>query len=127
MIRYIQNLFRPKKTDQSIQDKKNETFVDVIFSLNNNYEIDISLLFDDNVKNKKISEIEYAVVCSEFLNIITSGKIKNQVIDIITNQIRTQDNKNLVDSILGLLTIMENSESAPLIKPTQVFSKYKNE
>lgn len=127
MIKYIKSLFQPKTIEQPTQHKKNNTFVDVILSLNDNYEIDISLLFDDNIKNKKISEIEYAVVCSEFLNIITSGKIKSRIIDIIIYQIRSQDNKNLIDSVLGLLTIMENSELAPIIKPTQVFSKYKNE
>lgn len=62
-----------------------------------------------------------------------SGKLKNQLLDIIVNQIKNTKNQDLIDRILKLLIIMEeftseedDKDNTPLIKPSQVFSKYKN-
>ncbi len=114
-------------------DTNSDTYIDSIICLNKNYEIDVKLFFDDNLKNKTISENEYALVCAEFLHIIMSGKLKNQLLDIIVNQIKNTKNQDLIDRILKLLIIMEeftseedDKDNTPLIKPSQVFSKYKN-
>ena len=82
--------------DRSLKISDTETFVDIIVSLNKNYEISINVLLDDNTKNKSLSETEYALVCAEFLNIIMSGNIKIQILDIIINQIRTKNNTNFI-------------------------------
>lgn len=110
-----------------------DSIMDVIVSLTKNYDIDVKLLFDDKTTNKPLSEIEYALVCAEFLNIIMSGKLQNQLLDIIINQIRNDNNSHLIDKILGFLVLIEkqnkdneDKDSTPMIKPSQVFSKYKN-
>lgn len=125
----IKNLFIPNKQTH-IKPPSEDTMVDVIVSLNKNFEISIQLFLDDKLKDKKISQTEYSLVCAEFLNIIMSGKIKSQILDIIMNQIRNNDNKILVDSILGYISLMEDkiatTNNNAVIKPTQVFAKYKN-
>lgn len=125
----IKNLFGTKNNSASSTE---DTFVDVVVSLNKNYEISINLLLDDNIKNKSLSELEYSLVCAEFLNIIMSGNVKSQVLDIIINQIRNENNQNFIDNILGFLLLMDkkktekNSNDSAIIKPSQVFSQYKN-
>lgn len=109
--------------------KNNEdTYVDILISLKNNYEMDIKLYLDDNAETKSINKVEYALVLSEFLNIILCGKIKNQIVDILINQIKNNANQDLINSILGFLLIMEKEEgiNTPLIKPSEVFARYKN-
>lgn len=132
------NLFKLfNKPEQPITEKKSEpdlnsdTFIDAIVCLNKNYEIDIKLFFDDKMTNKSLSENEYALVCAEFLNIIMSGKLKNQLLDIIIKQIRNENNQDLIDRVLKFLIVMEefseeDKDNLPLIKPSQVFAKYKN-
>lgn len=125
----IKNLFIPTKQSH-IKPPSEDTMVDVIVSLNKKFEISIQLFLDDKLKDKNISQTEYSLVCAEFLNIIMSGKIKSQILDIIMNQIRNNDNKILVDSILGYISLMEDkiatTNNNAVIKPTQVFAKYKN-
>lgn len=125
----IKNLFIPTKQSH-IKPPSEDTMVDVIVSLNKKFEISIQLFLDDKLKDKNISQTEYSLVCAEFLNIIMSGKIKSQILDIIMNQIRNNDNKILVDSILGYIALMEDkitiANNNAVIKPTQVFAKYKN-
>jgi len=125
------------KSEPQITQKKSEltlssdTFIDTIICLHKNYEIDIKLFFDDKMTNNSLSKNEYALVCAEFLNIIMSGKLKNQLLDIIIKQIRNENNQDLIDRILKFLVAMEELESkeidnSPLIKPSEVFAKYKN-
>lgn len=144
MINFFQKIFFPKNKSQqitsqeekSIPSSKNDTFVDLIVSLNNNYEIDIKLFIDDNIKNKNLTEVEYALAISEFLHIIMYGKLKTQLLELIIKQIQNKNNKNFIDKILGFLILMdknqvENSKQqfnhGPMIKPSQAFSRYKNE
>lgn len=135
----MKNLFNFfNKSKNNIESKPSidlnpDTYIDAIICLNKNYEIDVKLFFDDSLQNKTLSENEYALVCAEFLNIIMSGKLKNQLLDIIINQIRSTKNQDLIDKILKFLIVMEEStteendkDDLPLIKPSQVFSKYKN-
>lgn len=135
----MKNIFsffnKQKKTTENKPESNlnSNTYIDALICLNKNYEIDIKLFFDDNLENKTLSENEYSLVCAEFLNIIMSGKLKNQFLDIIIKQIRTTKNQDLIDRILKFLIVMEefssednNTDNLPLIKPSQVFSKYKN-
>jgi len=113
-----------------------DSFADVLISLNKNYEIEIQVFFDDILKNKNITEIEYALVVSEFFYIITSGKLEDQILDILVNQIKQPHNESLLNRIFNLHFLMKTSKdkdkpntisnSAAVIKPSQVFAKYKN-
>lgn len=148
MINFLKKIFNRKKqpiveTEKIIEDKSTEktnedTLVDIIVSLNANYEIDIKLYIDDNFKYKNLTEMEYALALAEFLHIIMYGKIKPQILDIIINQIRKDANIDFIDKILDFLILMDKnhlqnikhyhaSRNHPMIKPSQVFSRYKNE
>lgn len=125
----IKNLFIKKQKNNPI--RQDDTFIDIIVSLNQNYEISINVLLDDNYKDRSLSEMESALVYAEFLNIIMSGNVKTQILDIIINQIRNENNQSFIDNILGFLLLIDkktekiNNDSA-IIKPSQVFSQYKN-
>lgn len=125
----IKNLFIKKQKNNPI--RQDDTFIDIIVSLNQNYEISINVLLDDNYKDRSLPEMESALVYAEFLNIIMSGNVKTQILDIIINQIRNENNQSFIDNILGFLLLIDkktekiNNDSA-IIKPSQVFSQYKN-
>lgn len=131
MSNFFKNLFpTKKKIDNPLS--KNDTYIDIIVSLNKDFSINVNLYLDDTTKNKNLSELEYSLVCAEFLNIIMSGKIEKQITDIIVNQIKNSNNEKLIDNILNFLIIMDKKTSlntndeTPIIKPSQAFSKYKN-
>lgn len=133
MMNYIKKLFGKNEKSVSAEPSELDTFIDVSLHLNKDFSIGINLSLDDNVKNKTLSEVEYALVYAEFLNIIMSGKLQMQLIDIIITQIKNSNNENFINSILGFLVLMEQktkniekNEDDPLIKPSQVFSRYKN-
>jgi hypothetical protein len=121
------NLFKKSSPQNKIQQVEN-TYVDIIISLNKDLEIDLSVFLDDNMKNINLDKINYALACAEFLNISMSDKLRSQIITIIDTQIKSNHNKELVDHILLLLEKMDSRYSIKnnkiFIKPSQVFSKY---
>jgi hypothetical protein len=138
MLNYLKALFYPShKTEdkkEEIKEQKNErnkdSYIDLLVSLNQNYQIDISLFIDDNPNNKNITEFEYSVVCADFLNVIFSNEFKPQITDILINQIRNTNNKDFIDKILVLSRIADNyynDNDDVVIKPSQVFANIKNE
>jgi hypothetical protein len=144
MINFLKRVFFSKdqsfkitnEEEKPVPFSKSDTFVDLVVSLNKSYEIDIQLFMDDNTKNKNLTEVEYALALSEFLHIIMYGKLKAQLLELIIKQIQNKNNKNFIDKILGFLILMDKNQTenskqqfnyGPMIKPSQVFSRYKNE
>jgi|LakMenE18May11ns_1017448.scaffolds.fasta_scaffold9933453_3 hypothetical protein len=126
MINYIKSLFSSKKKSQS---KTDESIIDVIISLNKNAGIDVSIFIDDTNKDIDRDIIEYSEKCAEFFHIINSGKLKKQILDILINQIKKEDNNLLIDNIVTFWSIIEKQKRKPkfekaFICPTEVFTKH---
>ena len=116
-------------TDKSSKDQcktfSKKSYMDVIFSLNEDFDIDVNVYLNDNDYNNLSTEY-YGLLCAEFLNIIKSGKLNSTIIDILDKQISNNDNKILVQQIFYFLDTMNNKKhlTTSYIKPSQVFSKY---
>jgi ribosomal protein S3AE len=95
--------------------------------LNEKFEIDLVVYIKDTQHNS-LTEIEHAVVCSEFLNSSFTNKIKDQILEIINKQIKNEDNSSLIENICLVDQIThntkDNSNDDVFIQPSQVFSKY---
>lgn len=116
-----------QKTVQDNQNLPNNTYIDIVISLTKNYEIDLTVWIDDKLENKPMSQIDYALLCSEFLNNINSDKTKSQIIEILSNQIKTTTNARFINSIITLMLYADkNKESGDnsFIRPSNVFAKY---
>lgn len=118
------------ETKKSVDILQNDTFIDIILQLNTNFEVGVKLFFDDKIENKNLTDVEYAIVCAEFLHYVISGKLKNQVLEILFQQIKNTNNKKLLDNIEKYLTILgstvDSTDNLPMIKPSQAFNRYKN-
>jgi hypothetical protein len=126
MINYIKNFLYPKKKTES---KKDESIIDVIISLNKNSGIDVSVFIDDANKAIDHDIVEYSEKCAEFFHILNSGKLKKQILDILINQIKKEDNNLLIDNIVTFWSIIEKQKRKPkfekaFIYPTEVFTKH---
>lgn len=123
------NFFKRKKPDNS--SKRNQidnTYLDIIISLNKNLEIDLSIFLEDKYQNTNLDKFTYAMACVEFINTVVSDKLKPEVTNIIDTQIRSPTNEQLIRAILLLLQKTEKKYSdinnKVYIKPSQVFLKY---
>jgi hypothetical protein len=120
----------PKISEESQKQPKpkDETYIDIIISLNKNYQIDFSLFLDDKVDSLPMSMVDYSVLCSEFLDSVVSSKMKNDAVDILNSQIKTESNETLINNIVSLLKILDkssyNKKGKQFIRPSEVFSKY---
>jgi hypothetical protein len=126
MINYIKNFLYPKKKTES---KKDESIIDVIISLNKNSGIDVSVFIDDANKAIDHDIVEYSEKCAEFFHILNSGKLKKQILDILINQIKKENNNLLIDNIVTFWSIIEKQKRKPkfekaFIYPTEVFTKH---
>jgi hypothetical protein len=124
MINYIKQFFSHKE-----KTTVDDSIVDLIISLNKKNEINISLFIDDKDKLNNDDLINYSEKCAEFFNIVNSGKLKKQILDILLNQIKKENNQLLIDNIVVFWTIIDKqrrkqkSEIA-FVNPTEVFTKY---
>jgi len=126
MINYIKNFLYSKKKTES---KKDESIIDVIISLNKNSGIDVSVFIDDDNKAIDHDMVEYSEKCAEFFHILNSGKLKKQILDILINQIKKENNNLLIDNIVTFWSIIEKQKRKPkfekaFIYPTEVFTKH---
>jgi hypothetical protein len=126
MINYIKNFLYPKKKTES---KKDESIIDVIISLNKNSGIDVSVFIDDANKAIDHDIVEYSEKCAEFFHILNSGKLKKQILDILINQIKKENNNLLINNIVTFWSIIEKQKRKPklekaFIYPTEVFTKH---
>lgn len=118
-----------------IQDTKNNRPLDVILSLTNNYEIDLSILMQPDLDNLPPDQIsETAEKYAEFFHILTSPKLKPQIIEILVDQIKTEKNAHFINNIIVYWSIIEKEfkrqmtekRNSSFIKPSQVFHANKN-
>jgi predicted site-specific integrase-resolvase len=109
---------------------KTETYIDLIISLNKNRQIDFSIFLDDKIEKIPINAIDYSVLCGEFFYTVLSDKMKKDSIEILNEQIKNNSNNELVDNIVSVIKIMNNSKSVTgsgseqFIKPSEVFARY---
>lgn len=129
-MKFFKNLFykQEKEPEPKTTVSSNDTFVDVIISLNKQLEVDIALYIDCDYKKANIDLTDYILVCSKFLS-FDENKLKTQMINILDNQIKNDKNKLFIN---GLVAILEK-KSPPdtidnfYIKPSQVFVKHIHE
>lgn len=119
------NQFWKTKTPKQAKD---DTYIDIIISLNKNKQIDFSLFLDDKINYNDMSLIEYSALCGEFLHTIFSSKAKKDTIDILDNQIKNDNNSKLINNIISIIRYMDNPQtniaSNQFIKPSEVFARY---
>lgn len=120
-----------KKKDKLINPNKpeDETYIDIIISLNKNRQVDFSLFLDDKIQSIDIDPKEYSVLCGEFLDTVLSKKTKKDTVDILNEQIRNENNSQLINNIISIMKIMDIRESnnigdSQFIRPSEVFAKY---
>jgi hypothetical protein len=115
------------KQETPKETPRQKTYVDIIISLTDSYEIDLSIFLDDNTHKLPINEKDYSAICSKFINSTVSENMKKDVIDILTNQIKNPDNQQLINNIVSLVitnTTTSSYKQNNFIKPSEVFSKY---
>lgn len=117
--------------NESIENKE-DNFVNVQISLNKNFDIDL-VIYLKNIEEESLdNQFNYAMTCAEFFHILNSGKLKDQILDILQKKIKNIDNKILIDSIITFISIIEKQQEKILekasdkvvVKPSQVFTKY---
>jgi hypothetical protein len=123
MILNFLNKFKTVKTEP------NDSICNILISLKSDKQIDLSVFIDE----KRIGNTEDTTQqdCAEFLHIINSGKLRNQILSMILDQI---DNKNkiAIENIILLLIMLEQKESSDdkkdqsFILPSKVFTRYIN-
>lgn len=119
--------FGYNKQEAPVETPRQKTYVDIIISLTDSYEIDLSIFLDDNTHKLPINEKDYSAICSKFINSTISANMKTDVIDILTNQIKNTDNQQLINNIVSLVitnTTTSSYKQNNFIKPSEVFSKY---
>lgn len=131
MLNNIFNLFSKTQKEETQKDNQdlyntNDLF-NILVSLNEKFEIDIVVYMKDT-KHNSLTEIEHAMVCSEFLNSSFTSHIKNQIIEIINKQIKNENNSSLIENISLVDQITDKTKDINnddiFIQPSQVFSKY---
>lgn len=115
---------------QSIHHK--DSVVDIIISLTNNGEVDLSVYIDTENDAAKKNMFDFTQRCAEFLNVASSTKLRAQIMSIILDQIRNENNQILVENIVMFWTLLDKEEqdkkeklnNKTYILPSQVFAKY---
>lgn len=100
--------------------------IDILISLNNNFEIDMSVC----VNNSLLLLETGPLLVSEFLNIINSGKLKNQIIEMIADEIKNDykntefmDKLSIYNNMIDQINNDNLNQHDIFIKPSSVFSK----
>lgn len=120
----ITNFFYSQQNKES--DSSNENMFSVLVSLKNNFEIDLIVYIQDE-QHETLSDIEQAIVYSEFLNSAFTDKMKKQIMDVINTQIKNESNSSLIENIETVEKISKNTKNIndnTFIQPSQVFSQY---
>lgn len=120
------------KKQQPKTSSVDDTHIDIIISLNKNFEVDLSLFIDCDYRKQHIDLVDYILLCSKFLNFDTN-KLRKQIVDILDNQIKNQDNALFINGLISVLINEQilNNDTNTLdniyIKPSQVFTKHIHE
>lgn len=126
MFTYLKKFFYPE------QKTTEESYLDVVISLNKNLEIDLSVFLKDDTSNIPMDFVDYSISCAKFIDAINSDRVRNQIISVLDAQIKTKKNTKLIDSIIIILDHLDKEKSEIsvenkqqlFIKPSQVFSRY---
>lgn len=112
------------KTEEKLELKNNQHNLEILITLTKDYEIDLLVYLKDKPQ-QPLTEMEYAMVCCEFLNNCFSNSIKNEIISIINRDIKTESNSRLINAI-SILSSTQNllSDDDLYIKPSQVFNNH---
>lgn len=120
----ITNFFYSQKNKE--RDSSNENMFSVLVSLKNNFEIDLIVYIQDE-QHETLSDIEQAIVYSEFLTSAFTDKMKKQIMDVINTQIKNESNSSLIENIETVEKISKSTKNIndnTFIQPSQVFSQY---
>lgn len=123
-----------KKESKPQPSQSSDTYLDILISLNKDMQIDLSVFVDCDYQKHNISLIDYIYMCSKIIN-FDSYKIKNQIIEILNEQIRNSDNEDFISKLVMVLkTQIQTQEYSSnkrdndsFIKPSQVFIKHIHE
>jgi hypothetical protein len=137
------SFFKKQNSNKIIEEDKNndpvssdihhkDSSVDIIISLTRSGEIDLSVFIDTKGGLAKKNMFEYTQRCAEFLSAVSSDKLKNQIMSIILDQIKNEDNQVLIENIVMFWALIDKEEqdkknkrqNKTYILPSQVFTKY---
>lgn len=117
----VYNFFFKKPNQENTKSNN----IDLLISLNNKFEIDLSLYVDP----KFCGNSSAPLLTAEFLHIINSGKLKKEIMNMFDEQIRDKDNAGFIDSLFSIDELisktytMTETTSDTFIKPSNVFLK----
>lgn len=125
-----ENINSRENITQTIQHK--DSSVDIIISLTNDGEIDLSVYIDTDNEAAKKNMFDFTQNCAKFLNIVSSPKLRPQIMSIILDQIRNDNNQILIENIVMFWALLDKEEAdkrektnnKTYILPSQVFAKY---
>lgn len=118
--------------NKEIQNNEDKNIIDIVISLTPNYEIDLSIILNITNQDSAINLFSISQKCADFFNIINMGKLKPQMINMLINNIKNENNQLLIDNILIFWALLEKEIEEQRIKsinndyipPSQVFAKY---
>lgn len=123
-----------KKEETSVlaETQHKDSSVDIIISLTKKGEVDLSVFIDTSKEASKKNTFDYAQKCAEFLSVVSSSKLKNQIMSIILDQIRSPDNQILIENIVMFWALLDKEDqdkkekinNKTYILPSEVFPKY---
>lgn len=138
MINKLISFFSDKKKNSKTKNTTvdnihhKDSAVDIIISLTNNGEIDLSVYIDTENTAAKKNIFDFTQKCAEFLNVASSPKLRSQIMSIILDQIRNENNQIFIENIIMFWALLDKEEqdkkeklnNKTYILPSQVFAKY---
>lgn len=121
----LYNIFFKKDNTTHNTETTRYNNIDLLISLNHNFEIDLSLYVDPKFCGSSTAPL----LTAEFLHIINSGKLKKQIMSMLDEQIRDKDNSEFVNNVFSIDELIDKTYSIPnqttdtFIKPSNVFAK----
>jgi hypothetical protein len=109
-------------SNKPTEDKefKSNNYIDVLLSLTDEFSVDVIIYLNDKPTKIPLTDLEYGVVCSEFINNCFTQSIKQKLVGIINDQIKTDQNETLI-SVINMACKTKHIDDDSFIKPSQVF------
>ncbi len=123
----ITNTIFSSKTESKNEantDTKSNNYVDVLLSLTEDFHIDLVIYINDKPNERvTLSEIEYGMVCAEFLNNCFTPSIKQKLLSVIDKDIKNKENETLISIVNMACSISSKPmDDDTFIRPSQVFA-----
>lgn len=117
----VSKLESENKQENNIIKSKN--YIDVLLSLTEDFNIDLIIYIDDEPTKIRYSDLEYGMVCAEFISSCFTPSIKQKLLTLINEDIKNKDNENLISIInMACSVSTKHTEDETFIRPTQVFA-----